>query len=581
MQSGGDDTKRREYIKNDEQYKRGGEFSANNEFPIIKERMTSEELYSGFTEFNEDCVNGLSSRVTGKDDDSVEQSVSTVNNRRFFGVKAVTGTALKAAATFVVVGTAITTVALYNPTDDINKQSSNNPPAEYTSSDYNYEYTTVPWQRDIDDPYDNPVEDPYGNPYDNPGYNPYDNPDWNPGYYPEEQGTVPYGNDESPDPVTYISGEVVTRKGALSAEGADELTNATRKSDSQNQDEAVTKATKKPAETTTQKASKKNTAKKSAENCDHDFKLTSDTANCEQPGTKTYTCSKCKFTKTEQSPATGHNFKLSSTKKATCTQDGANIYTCEKCRKTKNEAIPATGHSFTLSSTKDATCTQNGTKTYKCSRCNETQNESIPATGHDYQFNASKSRSATCTQSGLRVTECSHCHDTKSESIPASGHDYKTTITREATCTQNGQKTTKCSRCGDSRTETISATGHNMRLDSSKTVAATCTRRGEEHYICSKCGYEEIEYIEVKDHNFTKSPVQGTATCQHGNVIVLRCRDCGYTDTSTYDNNIGGHKWVNDPDPPVFQPPKDGGWYVYEKCSECGKTRYTFEQYSY
>ncbi len=72
---------------------------------------------------------------------------------------------------------------------------------------------------------------------------------------------------------------------------------------------------------------------------------------------------------------------------ATCTKPGKKTITCE-CGKTKTEEIPATGHDYKDDETnsKDPTCTEDGKKVSKC-ECGDVKEEVISATGHDYDEN--------------------------------------------------------------------------------------------------------------------------------------------------------------------------------------------------
>ena len=70
------------------------------------------------------------------------------------------------------------------------------------------------------------------------------------------------------------------------------------------------------------------------------------------------------------------------TKAATCTANGVKTYTCTKCKATKTEAIKATGHSYDAGKvTKAPTATTVGVKTYTCTKCKATKTETIKATG--------------------------------------------------------------------------------------------------------------------------------------------------------------------------------------------------------
>ena len=74
------------------------------------------------------------------------------------------------------------------------------------------------------------------------------------------------------------------------------------------------------------------------------------------------------------------------TKEATCTEKGVKTYTCTVCKVTKTEDIAATGnHTWNDGvETKKPTCTEKGEKTYTCTVCGATKTENIAATGHKW-----------------------------------------------------------------------------------------------------------------------------------------------------------------------------------------------------
>ena len=81
-------------------------------------------------------------------------------------------------------------------------------------------------------------------------------------------------------------------------------------------------------------------------------------------------------------PATGHSYDNGKiTKAATCTANGVKTYTCTKCKATKTEAVKATEHSFDEFELEPPTATTKGIKTYFCSECDEIKTEIIPALG--------------------------------------------------------------------------------------------------------------------------------------------------------------------------------------------------------
>lgn len=103
-------------------------------------------------------------------------------------------------------------------------------------------------------------------------------------------------------------------------------------------------------------------------------------ATCTEAGVKTYTCTTCSATKTEEIPATGHTWNDGEvTTAATCTEAGVKTYTCTVCNATKPEAIEALGHDWNETTVVYAANGNNGTKTYACRRegCTATNTENI------------------------------------------------------------------------------------------------------------------------------------------------------------------------------------------------------------
>lgn len=101
---------------------------------------------------------------------------------------------------------------------------------------------------------------------------------------------------------------------------------------------------------------------------------------CTEAGVKTYTCTTCGATKTEEIPTTGHTWNDGEvTTAATCTEAGVKTYTCTVCNATKPEAIEALGHDWNETTVVYAANGNNGTKTYACRRegCTATNTENI------------------------------------------------------------------------------------------------------------------------------------------------------------------------------------------------------------
>ena len=310
---------------------------------------------------------------------------------------------------------------------------------------------------------------------------------------------------------------------------------------------------------------------------------------CTTPGVKTYTCSVCQKTKTEEIPATGHQHtevrnvkeatckeegytgdtyctdcgeKLSSgeptakkahdwdegkvTTEATCKNTGVKTYTCNNCSETKTEVIPMTDHIWDNGKvTTKPFCITPGVKTYTCTVCQETKTEEIPATGHQHT-EVRNVKEATCTKEGYTGdTYCTDCGEKLSDGkiLPKKDHDYEIKDHKDATCTEDGYTTSFCKNCGDEKKETIKATGH-QHTEVRDAKKATCTKAGYTgDTYCKDCG-EKIssgEVIAKLAHTWDEGNITKEADCKETGVMTYTCHKCGATKTE--DIPRAEHTW--------------------------------------
>ena len=274
-------------------------------------------------------------------------------------------------------------------------------------------------------------------------------------------------------------------------------------------------------------------------------------ATCTTAGTKTYTCTRCKKTRTETIAATGHKEVKDAAVAATCETagktEGSHCSVCNTVIKAQT-ITAALGHSWDNGKvTKAATCTTAGTKTYTCTRCKKTRTETIAATGHKAVKDAAVA--ATCETAGK--TEGSHCSVCgtvlKAQTTTAAlGHSWDGgKVTKAATCTTTGTKTYTCTRCKKTRTETIAATGHKEVKDAA--VAATCETAGKtEGSHCSVCGtvLKAQTTTAALGHSWDGGKVTTAATCTTAGTKTYTCTRCKKTRTETIAAT--GHKAVKD-----------------------------------
>lgn len=271
---------------------------------------------------------------------------------------------------------------------------------------------------------------------------------------------------------------------------------------------------------------------------------------CTTPGVKTYTCSVCQKTKTEEIPATGHQHtEVRNVKEATCKEEGYTGDTyCTDCGEKLSSGEPTAkkAHDWDEGKvTTEATCTTPGVKTYTCTVCQETKTEEIPATGHQHT-EVRNVKEATCTKEGYTGdTYCTDCGEKLSDGkiLPKKDHDYEIKDHKDATCTEDGYTTSFCKNCGDEKKETIKATGH-QHTEVRDAKKATCTKAGYTgDTYCKDCG-EKIssgEVIEKLAHTWDEGNVTKEADCIEVGVKTYTCRKCGATKTE--DIPMTEHTW--------------------------------------
>ena len=215
--------------------------------------------------------------------------------------------------------------------------------------------------------------------------------------------------------------------------------------------------------------------------CEHQYEETITTnPTCSAVGIKTFTCSLCNDSYTEEIPMSEHTYGTATvTKAATCTEEGEESVACKVCGITEIVgSVPKLQHQYNSEVTKESTCTVEGTKTFTCATCSHTYTEEIAKINHTYTSKVTTE--ATCTNAGVKTYTCKVCSDSYTEAVSAKGHSYTTKTNSSATCTSSGSATHTCKACGDSYTETIAAKGH-------KWISATCNKAK----YCSSCGITE------------------------------------------------------------------------------------------
>ena len=208
------------------------------------------------------------------------------------------------------------------------------------------------------------------------------------------------------------------------------------------------------------------------------------------------------------------------TTEPTCTQTGVKTYTCSKCGSTKTEEIEANGHTAVTDAAVAATCTETGlTEGSHCSVCNAVlvAQETIPALGHAWDTN-NCAEAATCTREGCGATRA------------AGEHVWGGwTVTKEATCTEDGSRTHTCTSCNTSESEAITKLGHSY---TDVVTAPTCTAQGYTTHTCSRCGDSYVDtYENALGHDWDEGVITTPPTLDADGVRTFTCQRCGETKT--------------------------------------------------
>lgn len=218
-------------------------------------------------------------------------------------------------------------------------------------------------------------------------------------------------------------------------------------------------------------------------------------ATCTEKGVKTYTCTVCGATKTEEIAATGHQHtEVRNKVEATCTKDGysGDVY-CTDCgtKLSSGTEIARKAHEYEERERNEANCKRNGYILFVCKVCGDEKREVLPKTDHQHTEIRNKVE-ATCTDEGYTGdTYCTDCGEKLSDGkkIPATGHIHIGYLgKKEATCENDGYTgDAYCKDCGITLEigKNIPALGHTWEKKS--VISPTYTKKGTITYICKRC----------------------------------------------------------------------------------------------
>ncbi len=304
---------------------------------------------------------------------------------------------------------------------------------------------------------------------------------------------------------------------------------------------------------------------------------------CTTAGVKTFTCTVCGETKTEEIPALDHDFSVEVTPEApaTCTTEGTTaVMKCSRCEATEGgETIPALDHDFSVEVTAEvpATCTTDGTTAVmKCSRCTETEGgDPIPAPGHTVTTWELVEK-ATCSTEGKETGVCDVCGETVEQAIPIDpvAHAFDNGVETPATCTVDGKVVYTCKLCNATQEVAIPATGHTWDAGV-ETTAPGCETEGVKTYTCTVCDATKTEPIPATGHKPDAGRVTKEPTCTENGVKTYTCTVCGkHLDEAIPAEGHDWGEWVT-----LRQATEEQNGEQERTCQVCGATQTREVQY--
>lgn len=266
-----------------------------------------------------------------------------------------------------------------------------------------------------------------------------------------------------------------------------------------------------------------------------------------EKGVKTFTCTSCGATYTEDIPVVEKTWHKGNTVAPTCTEKGYTIYICDQdsALTEKRDYTNALGHAWdTGTVTTAATCTTAGVKTYKCQNtgCAETKTEEIAALGHKYDDGVA-TKAPTCTEDGVKTFTClndgSH---TYTEPVPATGHAWDAgKVTKEPTYEEDGERTYTCQNDKTHvHKEVIPALGYTF---TETVVPPTCTEDGYTLHTCNENPAKTYQDTPVAALGHQYKEVTTPATCGASGSVDNVCERCNDKQHVKDLPATGEHQW--------------------------------------
>ena len=294
----------------------------------------------------------------------------------------------------------------------------------------------------------------------------------------------------------------------------------------------------------------------------HDFELLTKEATCTEGGYEyRFECNRCHFVAAEKiTEALGH--VLSET--YYITGDSEYHYgVCSRCEQNVKET-----HNFkSWTTVKQPNCYEEGREIGICTKCGFDVERPISKV-HNLTY-TSTILEPTCTEKGLDLYTCSICGEvTENREVDPLDHDYQYLSTVSvANCVEDGIDIHKCSRCQDEKEVVTKGYEHLWEEEGSIVKYPDCYQTGILRYECTRDTCESTNDVVIpKEHQFGGAEIITEPSCSTEGLGRITCSVCQakkeFTIPCKHDTTYIPHK-----DAGCTEDGNEECWY----CADCGK----------
>ena len=154
----------------------------------------------------------------------------------------------------------------------------------------------------------------------------------------------------------------------------------------------------------------------------------------------------------------------------------------------------------------------------------------IPEIAHEHHYQTEILTASTCTVQGDAVDTCTECGHSETYRLPLTAHAQgEWTEVLAPTATTEGLREARCTNC---RTilarEVLTIIPHDHVYVMDASADASCEDDGYHKYHCTICSSDYIETVNATGHHYDQQSIED-ATCTSAGHIYEKCSDCGRT----------------------------------------------------